>query len=90
MASTSMPLMSIAGYVHKLRLHTGLGFQLGRLTKWITAERYRGLYNFDVQFVGEAGPRGMMLELDGQKTAYNASARSNASEGTWFFVAKAT
>ena len=35
-----------------------LGFQLGRLTKWITAERYRGLYNFDVQFVGEAGPRG--------------------------------
>ena len=43
-----------------------------------------------MQFVGEAGPRGMMLELDGQKTAYNASARSNASEGTWFFVAKAT
>lgn len=63
-----------------------LGFQFGRLQKFIPPTKHRGKYNFDVQFAGEKGVRGMFLETDGHICKYDAAASSDADEGTWFFV----
>ena len=65
-----------------------LGFHLGKLTKHVTAPRFKALYNFDVQFASEKGARGIKLETDGAICTYDAAAKSNADEGTWFFVEK--
>ena len=40
----------------------------------------------DVIFAGQRGAVGMLLEVSGKITTYDANAQVDADEGTWFFV----
>ena len=64
-------------------------WQFGVLKKFLTTSRYQKLYNFDVHFSTAKGPVGMMLEASGRATEYNAEAKEDAIEGTWFFLNRA-
>ena len=46
-------------------------------------------FNFDIQFMGEGGARGMWLDTNGDLTAYDAQASRDAREGTWMILPSA-
>ena len=69
--------------------NTSMRFTFGKIQRYFSPDstsRWSKLYNCDVLFTGQRGAVGMHLQLDGDKTAYDATATTTASEGTWFFL----
>ena len=69
--------------------NTSMRFTFGKIQRYCSPDstsRWSKLYNCDVLFTGQRGAVGMHLQLDGDKTAYDATATTTASEGTWFFL----
>ena len=73
-------------------LHLSLGLSLATppsLTVSLDAmlgEAWSTRYNFDVVFAGQKYPVGVNLQMQGERTNYNAAPSPTASEGTWFFL----
>ena len=67
-----------------------LSFQFGTIQRTFQGKngKYAKLYNVDVIFAGQRGAVGMLLEVSGKITTYDANAQVDADEGTWFFVEK--